>query len=132
MKYVGGAGTYYPQHNAYGAACKDLTPTMSRAIEKADEQNKPLLDKMLQLLTSWDGRSVIDVVKDAQFQAGHTIFQEWLPRAIAMTFNDEFAEIEEFKLVRSGLFNLFLRCIDGPTSPLPVSRNYFDDINTEK
>jgi acyl-homoserine lactone acylase PvdQ len=132
MKYVGGAGTYYPQHNAYGAACKDLTPTMSRAIEKADEQDRPLLNKMLQLLTAWDGRSVMDVVNDEQFQAGYTTFKEWLPRVIAMTFKDEFAEIEEFKLVYSGLFNLFLRCIDGSTSPLPVSRNYFDDINTEE
>ena len=132
MKFVGGAGTYYPQHNAYGAECKDLTPTMSRAIEKADGQDKAILGKMLQILSSWDGRSVVDVVNDAQFQVGHTIFQEWLPRAIAMTFKDEFAEIEEFKLVRSGLFNLFLRCIDEATSTLPVSRNYFDDINTEE
>jgi penicillin amidase len=132
MKHIGGAGTYYPQHNAYGAACKDLTPTLSRAIEKADELDRPLLNKMLQLLTAWDGRSVVDVVNDAQFQAGHTIFKEWLPRVVDMTFKDEFAEIEEFKLVRSGLFNLFLRCIDGATSPLPVSRNYFDDINTEE
>jgi penicillin amidase len=131
MKYIGGAGTYYPQHNAYGAECKDFTPTMSRAIEKADEQDKPLLGKMLQLLTSWDGRSVIDVVNDEQFQAGHTIFKEWLPRVVDMTFKDEFAEIEEFKLVHNGLFNLFLRCIDGSASPLPVSRNYFDNINTE-
>ena len=132
MRSVGGAGTYYPQHNAYGAECKDLTPTMSRAIEKADGQDKAILGKMLQILSSWDGRSVVDVVNDAQFQVGHTIFQEWLPRAIAMTFKDEFAEIEEFKLVRSGLFNLFLRCIDEATSTLPVSRNYFDDINTEE
>jgi penicillin amidase len=132
MKYVGGAGIYYPQHNAYGAECKDLTPTMSRAIKKADEQDKLLLGKMLQILSSWDGRSVVDVVNDAQFQAGHTIFIEWLPRVIAMTFKDEFVEIEDFKLVRSGLFNLFLRCIDGPTSPLPVSRNYFDDISTQE
>jgi penicillin amidase len=132
MKYVGGAGTYYPQHNAYGAECKDLTPTMFSAIEKAEGQDQLLLGKMLAILSSWEGRSVVDVVNDGQFQAGHTIFKEWLPRVIAMTFKDEFADIEEFKLVYSGLFNLFLRCIDGPTSPLPVSRNYFDDINTEE
>jgi acyl-homoserine lactone acylase PvdQ len=132
MKYIGGAGTYYPQHNAYGAECKDLVPTMSRAIETAEEQDKSLLGKMLQVLSAWDGRSVVDVVNDEQFQAGHTIFTEWLPRAVDMTFKDEFTEIEEFKLVHSSLFNLFLRCIDGPTSPLPVSRNYFDNINTEE
>jgi len=132
MKYIGGAGTYYPQHNAYGAECKDLMPTMARAVGKADEQDKPLLGKILKLLSSWDGRSVVDVVNDEQFQAGHTIFSEWLPRVIDMTFKDEFAEIETFKPVHSGLFNLFLRCIDGLSSPLPVSRNYFDNINTEK
>ncbi len=130
MKHIGGAGTYYPHHNAYGAACKDLTPTMSSAIENAEGQDNLLLGKMLQILTSWDGRSVADVVNDDKFQAGHTIFRDWLPRVIKKTFNDEFTGIEEFKLVHSGLFNLFLRCIDGPASPLPVSRNYFDDINT--
>jgi penicillin amidase len=130
MKYVGGAGTYYPQLNAYGGACKNLTPTMYSAIENAPEQDKLLLGKMLRVLSTWDGRSVEDVVNDDQFQAGHSIFQDWLPRVISNTFQDEFAGIEEFKLVHSGLFNLFLRCIDGPASPLPVSRNYFDDINT--
>ncbi len=80
----------------------------------------------------WDGRSVIDVVNDDHFQAGHTIFLEWLPRVVKATFEDELADIEDFKLVRSGLFNLFLRCIDGSTSTLPVSRDYFDNMNTKK
>jgi hypothetical protein len=35
-------------------------------------------------------------------------------------------------VVRSGLFNLFLRCIDGTTSTLPVARNYFDNTNTKE
>jgi penicillin G amidase len=132
MKYIGGAGTYYPQLNAFGAECKDFMPILAGAVEMADEQEKPLLNKILQILSSWDGRSVNDVVNDGQFQAGHTIYEEWLPKVIAMTFKDEFADIEEFKLVRSGMFNLFLHCIDGTTSTLPVSRNYFDDINTEE
>jgi penicillin amidase len=132
MKYAGGAGTYYPQVNAYGIDCKDFVPAMAGAIKGANEPDKPLLDKMLQVLSSWDGRSVIDVVNDDRFQAGHTIFQEWLPRAVKATFEDELADIEDFKLVRSGLFNLFLRCIDGPTSTLPVSRDYFDNTNTKE
>ena len=77
---------------------------------------------MLQVLAAWDGRSVADVVKDERFQAGHTIFLDWLPRAVKATFEDELAGIEDFKVVRSGLFNFFLRCIDGPASTLPVSR----------
>jgi penicillin amidase len=132
MKYAGGAGTYYPQHNAYGILCKDFLPAMSSAIKMASTLDKPLLNKMLQILSAWDGRSVIDVVKDDHFQAGHTIFLDWLPRAVKATFEDEFAGIEDFKLVRSSLFNLFVRCIDGSTSTLPVSRNYFDNTNTQE
>ena len=132
MKYAGGAGTYYPQHNAYGILCKDFLPAMSNAVMLANAAEKPLLNKMLQVLSAWDGRSVIDVVKDDRFQAGHTIFLEWLPRAVKATFEDELAGIEDFKLVRSSLFNLFLRCIDGSTSTLPVSRNYFDNTNTQE
>jgi hypothetical protein len=51
---------------------------------------------------------------------------------IKATFEDELADIEDFKLVHSGLFNLFLRCIDGSTSPLPLSREYFDNMNTKE
>jgi penicillin amidase len=132
MKHVGGAGTYYPQHNAYGILCKDFMPAMSSAINIASAPDKPLLNKMLQVLSSWDGRSVNDVVNDDRFQAGHTIFLEWLPRAVKATLGDELSGIEDFKLVRSGLYNLFLRCIDGSTSTLPVSRNYFDNTNTKE
>ena len=132
MKYAGGAGTYYPQVNAYGIDCKDFLPSMSSAVKRANDPDKQLLNKTLQVLSSWDGRSVIDVVNDNRFQAGHTIFLEWLPRVVKATFEDELADIEDFKLVRSGLFNLFLRCIDGATSPLPLSRDYFDNTNTKK
>ena len=131
MKFAGGAGTYYPQHNAYGILCKDFLPTMSSAVKMDSGSDKTLLNKMLQVLSAWDGRSVIDVVNDDRFQAGHTIFLEWLPRAVKATFVDEFAGIEDFKLVRSSLFNLFLRCIDGSISTLPVSRNYFDNTKTQ-
>ena len=132
MKHVGGAGTYYPQHNAYGILCKDFMPAMSSAINNAGAADKALLNKMLQVLSSWDGRSVNDVVNDDRFQAGHTIFLEWLPRAVKATLGDELSGIEDFKLVRSGLYNLFLRCIDGATSTLPVSRSYFDNTNTKE
>ncbi len=132
MKYIGGAGTYYPQVNAYGADCKDFAPMMQRAIGKAKEEDKPLLRKVLMILSDWDGRSVKDVVGDQLFQAGHTIFLEWLPRVIKATFQDELADIEDIKMVRSGLFNLFLRCLDGSTAALPVSRDYFDKITTDK
>jgi penicillin amidase len=132
MQYAGGAGTYYPQVNAYGIDCKDFMPAMASAIKGANEPDKQLLNKMLQVLSTWDGRSVVDVINDNRFQAGHTIFQEWLPRVVKATFEDELADIEDFKLVRSGLFNLFLRCIDGSISPLPVSRDYFDNTNTKE
>lgn len=132
MKHIGGAGTYYPQHNAYGILCKDYMPAMSSAINNASAPDKPLLNKMLQVLSSWDGRSVNDVINDDHFQAGHTIFLEWLPRAVKATLGDELSGIEDFKLVHSGLYNLFLRCLDGSTSTLPVSRNYFDNTNTKE
>lgn len=132
MKFIGGAGTYYPQVNGYGNACKDLIPVLASAIKKANAPDKQLLSEMLRVLSSWDGRSVVDVVNDNHFQAGHTIFREWLPRVATATFEDELAGIQDFKLIRSGLFNLFLRCIDGAATPLPVSRNYFDNINTKE
>jgi len=133
MKYVGVAGTLLQDlHNALGGACKDLLPPMVKAIGGAGEDEKPLLDEILGVLAAWDGRSAMDAVKDEQFQAGHTIFQDWLPRVLKATFADELEGIEDFGPIHNQIFGLFLRCIDGPVSPLPVSRNYFDDIRTEK
>jgi len=64
MKYIGGAGTYYPQVNADGIDAKDFVPAMSSAIKTANAPDQQLLNKMLQVLSAWDGRSVIDVVND--------------------------------------------------------------------
>ena len=116
----------------FGYTCRELVPFIARSINKAPEDSREQLNRVLAVLASWDGRSVKDVVKDEQFQAGHTIFKDWLPRLIKATFSDEFEGIEEFKSIHNRIFNLFLRCLDGPTATLPVSRNYFDDIRTQQ
>jgi penicillin amidase len=132
MQFVGGAGTWkYNHHNAFGGACKDILPFMAKSLAKAKDDEKPILNKVLAILDSWDGRSVNDVIADDRFQAGQTIFLDWLPRMLKATFGDEFDGIENFsEPIHNSIFNLFLRCLDGPISTLPVSRNYFDNINT--
>jgi len=131
MRTIGGAGAYYiNNHNAVGGFCKDLLPAAAGAVEQARPEEKPLLAQMLAVLAAWDGRSVNNVVGDRQFQAGQTIFMDWLPRLLKATFEDEFAEVDEFKDVHNQIIGLFLRCLDGDLSTLPVSRNYFDNINT--
>jgi len=132
-RFLGGAGTWkHNVHNALGGACKDLLPYLARGIEKAHDNEKPLLKNVLEVLTSWDGRSVIDASKDQRYQAGQTIFLDWIPRVIKGTFEEEFEGIEKFVNVHNQIFGLFLRCLDGPASPLPVSRNYFDNIRTQQ
>lgn len=131
MRFVGAAGTWkHNVHNALGGACKDLFPFTVNAVERAKKDEKLLLDKVLVVMASWDGRSVNDVVNDEQFQAGQTILLDWLPRLMKTTFGDEFDDIEKFGAVHNRIFGLFLRCLDGPTSSLPISRNYFNNINT--
>jgi hypothetical protein len=132
MQFVGGAGTWkYNHHNAFGGACKDILPFMAKSLAKVKDDEKPILNKVLAILDSWDGRSVNDVIADDRFQAGQTIFLDWLPRMLKATFGDEFDGIENFsEPIHNSIFNLFLRCLDGPISTLPVSRNYFDNINT--
>jgi len=49
---------------------------------------------------------------------------------IKNTFQDEFAGIRDFTSFNDDAFNVLLRAWDGLLSPLPVSRNYFDDITT--
>ncbi|MBE9521837.1 MAG: penicillin acylase family protein, partial [Proteobacteria bacterium] len=132
MKYLGVAGTWkHNAHNAIGGACKDLLPFMARAVDKAQEKDKPLLKNILAVLASWDGRSAMNAVNDDKFQAGETILLDWLPRVLNVTFADEFEGIENLKVAHNRIFGLFLRCLDGAACTLPVSRNYFDSINTQ-
>lgn len=131
MKYVGVAGTYTNNvHNALGGAMKDLLPYLARAVDKAAEKDKPLLDGVLAVLAAWDGRSAVDAVNDERFPAGQTILLDWLPRVLNATFGDEFEGIESFDTVHNRIFGLFLRCLDGTACTLPVARNYFDSVNT--
>ena len=132
MKYVGVAGTWkHNMHNAIGGACKDLLPFMARAVDKAPEKDKPLLKKTVAVLAAWDGRSAENPVSDDKFQAGETILLDWLPRVLNATFGDELEGIEDLQIANNRIFGLFLRCLDGAASTLPVSRNYFDNINTQ-
>ncbi len=133
MRWLGGAGLYNLNgHHAFGGAIKQMLPFMARAIAQAPANERPLLKKVLAVLSAWDGRSVNDVVRDRQLQAGMTIFRDWLPRVIKATFQDEFQGVAKFNEVTSRMFNLFLRCLLGRKAALPVSRNYFDNINTPK
>jgi len=133
MRYLGGAGIYYlNDHNALGYACKALMPYVAKAVGMAEGSEKQILDKVMKVLAHWDGRAVNDVVNDDRFQAGQTIYNDWLPRLMMATFGDELEGIEEFKTIHHKIFGLFLRCLEGPISTLPVSRNYFDDINTQQ
>jgi penicillin amidase len=133
MRWLGGVGLYYLNgHHSFGGTIKQMLPFMARAVAKAPMGEKPLLQKVLKVLSAWDGRSVVDVVKDTQLQAGMTIFSDWLPRAIKATFEDEFKGVARFNEVTSRMFNLFLRCLMGRKAALPVSRNYFDNINTPR
>jgi penicillin amidase len=133
MRYVGVAGTWKDNiHNALGGSCKDLLPTIVRAVEKAGPSEKPLLEEVVAVLAAWDGRSVTDAVHDETYQAGQTIFLDWLPRLIKATFGDELEGVEPFDAINTRIYGLFLRCLDGATSPLPVSRNYFDSAATQE
>ncbi|MEW6262129.1 MAG: penicillin acylase family protein [Thermodesulfobacteriota bacterium] len=137
MKFMGGAGAlehgepWETSHNAPGGAIKDLLPLMTRAAAKAKEEDKPLLDQVLKVLAAWDGRAVTDAVKEDRLQAGQTILLDWLPEVLRAAFGDELDGFENLKFAHNRIMALFLRCLDGPTSPLPVSRNYFDNVKTQ-
>jgi len=132
IRFVGGAGALQNnQINAFGGAGKDLLPLVARAVDRAREDEKPLFNKVLAVLALWDGRSVRDVIMDERFQAGHTIFIDWFPRVVKATFVDELEGIENFEVIHNQLLGLFFRCLDGPTSTLPVSRNYFNNVRTQ-
>ncbi|MBU0514156.1 MAG: penicillin acylase family protein, partial [Proteobacteria bacterium] len=91
MRWLGGVGLYYLNgHHSYGGAIKKILPVMARALAKAPPNERPLLKKVVAVLSAWDGRSVNDVVKDRRLQPGMTIFSDWLPRVIKATFADEF------------------------------------------
>lgn len=133
MRFIGGAGVYSSNDlNSVGYACKLLLPFIARAVNGAGEDEKPIFEKVLAVFGNWDGRSVDDPINDELFQAGQTIFLDWLPRLIKATFGDELEGIENFKTVHNQTLGLLLRCVGGPVTTLPVSRNYFDNITTSR
>jgi penicillin amidase len=132
IRYLGGAGTWtHNKHNAFGAANRELLPFIANAVSSAKEDDKRILESMLMVLGAWDGRAVRDVVTDDKFQAGQTIFLDWIPQLLEATFGDELEGIEKFdQPLGHRIFSFFLRCLEGSVSSLPVSRDYFDDIRT--
>jgi len=132
IRHVAAAGTWRDNHhNGLGGAAKDLLPFMARAVAGASAEEAHRLRRILEVIAAWDGRSVDDVVKDDTFQPGHTIFLDWLPRLMETTFGDELEGVAKLDPIDNQVFNLFLRCLDGASSSLPVSRNYFDKLGTE-
>lgn len=115
-----------------GIMIKDVLPYISKAI-KAVPPSDPYyarLNEALAILSTWDGLSMDDVKASTVLKVPFSIFGTWLPLMIKDTFQDEFQGVIDFGTYSDKAFNVLLRAWDGFTSPLPVSRNYFDDITT--
>ena len=117
-----------------GVMIKDVLPYISKAI-KAVPAADPYyagLNEALSILSTWDGRLMENAKTSTTLKVPYTIFNTWLPSMIKNVFQDEFAGItaRNFASYSDDGFNVILRMWDGPLSPLPVSRNYFDDITT--
>ena len=126
MGSVGVGGT-----NA-GGFIKEILPIISKAI-KAVPPSDPYygsLNQALSLLSTWEGLGMEDARTSTTIKVEQTIFHNWLTLVIKNTFQDEFEGIRSFTSYSDDGFNVLLHAWDGIFSPLPVSRNYFDDITT--
>jgi acyl-homoserine lactone acylase PvdQ len=127
-----GSVGYTPGSTATGIMIKDVLPYISKAI-KAVPPGDPYyarLNEALSILSTWDGRLMENAKTSADLKVGFSIFDTWLPLMIKHTFQDEFVGIMDFTSYSDSAFNVILRAWDGLLSPLPVSRNYFDDTTT--
>jgi penicillin amidase len=117
-----------------GVMIKDVLPYISKAINAVPSADPyyARLNEALSILSTWDGRLMEDAKTSTTLKVPFTIFDTWLPLMIKNVFQDEFAGItaRNFASYSDDAFNVILRLWDGPLSPLPVSRNYFDDIST--
>jgi penicillin amidase len=117
-----------------GVMIKDVLPYISEAINAvpATDPYFGSLNEALSILSTWDGRLMENAKTSTTLKVPYTIFNTWLPLMIKNVFQDEFAGItaRNFSSYSDDAFNVILRSWDGPLSPLPVSRDYFDDIST--
>lgn len=117
-----------------GIMIEDVLPYISKAITAVPSGDPyyARLNEALSILSTWDGRPLEDARTSTSLEVAFSIFNTWLPLMIKNVFQDEFAGItaRNFASYSDDAFNVILRLWDGPSSPLPVSRNYFDDITT--
>jgi len=126
MGSVGVGGT-----NA-GILTKEILPFISKAIKTVPPGDPyyASLNQALSLLSTWDGLGLENARTSTTVKVEETIFNTWIGLMIKDTFQDEFQGIRSFTSYSDDGFNVLLHLWDGVLSPLPVSRNYFDDITT--
>ena len=92
------------------------------ASEAPDDER---LQEIASRLLAWDGRGFADAVDGTQSRPEEEIWSAWLSRALLNTFGDELGSSwNEADL------NTLLHVLDGLTSRVPPSRDYFDRVGT--
>ena len=93
------------------------------AAEAPDDQR---VQEVASRLAAWDGRAVADAVAGTQGLPEEEIWNTWLSRVLLDTFGDELGSSwSEANL------NTLLHVLDGTTSGVPPSRDYFDHVGTD-
>ncbi|UHA74055.1 penicillin acylase family protein [Paenibacillus sp. 481] len=116
-----------------GVYAKDLLSYLTAAINKvpANDPYYDRLHKMVESLRLWDGRAVDSAITSTTFRTEQLIFETWLSNLLKFTFEDEFKGISAKYTYFDERFNILLRALDGNTSSVPLSRNYFDNMDTK-
>jgi penicillin amidase len=132
MGSVGSHGVSPMRVDAVGAFLGELLPYLNKAI-RAVEPSDAYYDRLRQvlaILNNFDGLALDDVVTSTDLKIGQSILDSWVVLMLQNTFGDEFKDIVSFERYSTSKFNLLVHTLEGPLSPLPPSRNYFDDITT--
>lgn len=132
IEYLAGAGTWMGNiHNGVGLTRHSLLPLLREAVKQSEKKSEKLWE-VIEVLENWDGRSATNLVEDVHFQVGHVIYLEWLSRFTKAVFEDEFEGIHSFDTLDNRMLGLLLRSLEGSLLTLKVSRNYMDNIHTDR
>ena len=100
-----------------------LDPMLAAVRTTASDDAR--LQAAADLLDAWSGHLAEDAIESTTLLPAAVIFDRWLDKTLANTFNDDFGTV-------AGRVNVnhLIHALQGPQAGVPPSRDYFDDRTT--
>src|SRR5512138_817666 len=104
-----------------GRESRFLRPYLLAALQEVPPAAGSLAEKALAVVAAWDENGFQNAVTSTTLEPGQVIFAAWLAAAQQAVFADELGD-----RVNEASSNLLLHVLDGASSGVPPSRDYFN------